>query len=61
MSDKAAQPEMAPATELEITPQMIAAGFQVLMASGAVENPNSDLDRDLVRKIYLVMQQVSQS
>ncbi len=45
------------APEIEITPEMIEAGVQVLWQSGAVENPIVALDRDLVGEIFLAMLQ----
>ena len=55
MPDRAAPP-VAPATELdEPTPEMIAAGLDVLWASGSLESPAEALDRALVAKIYDAM------
>lgn len=41
--------------EIEVTPEMIAAGVDVLWDSGAVENPMDGVDQELVRKIFVAM------
>jgi hypothetical protein len=43
------------APEIEITPEMIEAGFCVLLESGAIETPMEDLERSLVQKIFVAM------
>jgi hypothetical protein len=43
------------AHEIEVTPEMIEAGFCVLWESGAIETPMEDLDRSLVQKIFVAM------
>jgi hypothetical protein len=48
------KPIDAGAPEDEITPEMIEAGTNMLWRSGAVEHP-TELDRELIRKIYLAM------
>jgi hypothetical protein len=45
----------APADEIEITPEMIAAGVRVLWDSGAIEAPMEDFNRELVEKIFVAM------
>jgi hypothetical protein len=47
--------------EIEITPAMIEAGVTVLWESGAIETPMDDLDRNLVRQIFLAMFLAQQS
>jgi hypothetical protein len=47
----------APANEIEITSEMIEAGVRVLWESGAVEHPSSDADHNLIREIFLAMDQ----
>ena len=61
MSDRAAQPVEAPATEDEIpvSPEMIEAGVKVLWSSGSVENPVCGADELIVRQIFLAMIQAS--
>jgi len=57
MLDRAAQPE-APATEFEITPEMIAAGLDVLYRSGAIDHPIEGNDREVVSQIFAAMLKV---
>jgi hypothetical protein len=49
------KPIDAGAPEIEVTPEMIEAGAEVLGASGAVEYPLLDIDRELIRKIFLAV------
>jgi hypothetical protein len=51
MPDRAARPE-SPAIELEVTPEMIEAGVAVLYASGAIESPLREADRQLVAAVF---------
>lgn len=44
--------------EIEITPEMIEAGVQVLWESGAVENPLAYADRKTIRRIFSTMFQL---
>ena len=41
-------------TEIDVTPEMIEAGFDLLVKSGAVEHP-TDSDRKVVRRMFLAM------
>ena len=41
--------------EVKVTSEMLDAGFRVLWDSGAVENPMADVDRELVRRIFIAM------
>jgi hypothetical protein len=50
MPDRAARPE-APATEIEVTPEMIDAGVETLWASGAVGHP-LQADRLVVQAVF---------
>jgi hypothetical protein len=43
------------AGEIEVTPEMIEAGVRVLWDSGTVENPNEDMDRNVIQKIFVAM------
>jgi hypothetical protein len=45
----------AGAPEIEVTPEMIEAGIDVLYKSGAVEHQMCDVDRELIQKIFLAM------
>jgi hypothetical protein len=49
------KPMNAGAPEIEVTLAMIEAGTEILWKSGAVEHPLIDVDRDLIREIYLAM------
>jgi hypothetical protein len=49
--------DLAGAPVVEITPAMIEAGVRVLWESGAIENPNDDFDRGVIRKIFLAFRQ----
>jgi hypothetical protein len=49
----------AGAPEIEVTPEMIAAGVRVLWDSGAAEVPNLGADQDLIQKIFVAMSQAS--
>jgi len=44
----------APGAEIEVTPEMIEAGFDVLLQSGVVENLSKG-DKFVVRKIFSAM------
>lgn len=48
----------AGAPESEVTPEMIDAGLQTLYASGALDVFVEDLDREVIRKVYLAMKDV---
>ena len=43
------------ADETCVTPEMIEAGVDELYASGAIENPLQQADRDLVRRVFSKM------
>jgi hypothetical protein len=47
--------------EIEVTPAMIEVGASVLWNSGAVETPMEDVDRALVRQIFVAMTRASKS
>lgn len=42
---------------IAVTPEMVEAGVRVLWETGAIENPNEDFDRGVIRKIFLAMHQ----
>jgi hypothetical protein len=48
----------APQQEITITLKMIEAGVCVLWDSGAIETPMGDVDRELVKKIFIAMSHV---
>ncbi len=45
----------APVQEIEVTPEMMAAGFRVFAMSGVTDDP-LEADKLLVEKIYLAME-----
>lgn len=57
MPDRAAQPDSSATEEIEVTPEMIQAGLEVLYQSGSIENPLEGADRSLVERIFLAMHQ----
>jgi hypothetical protein len=52
-----AQPSPDDGDIVTVTPAMIEAGTRVLWKSGAVEHPMEDIDRDLIREVFLAMHQ----
>lgn len=53
-----AKPENSSADEIEITPEMIEAGYRVLISSGVTDDP-LEADRLWVEEIYRAMRRVS--